>query len=152
MNSAQEIVDDLVNRVKKENRIKVLLNTKLIGRDGTYGNYDMEVEDVNTGERTVHRVGTMVLTLGMDTYDPKEGEYGWQTVPQVITTMDLERKLRNGELKKTPKNPVFIHCVGSRQNPGEGNSSHLYTERTDGDIPRCKSLLSIQRTHSTICK
>jgi len=137
MNSAQEIADDLVSRVKKEKRIKVLLNTRLVGRDGTYGNYDMEVEDVNSGERTVHRVGTMVLTLGLDTYDPKEGEYGWQKVPQVITTMDLERKLRNGELKKTPKNPVFIHCVGSRQNPGEGNR---YCSRVC-----CSAVISIQK-------
>lgn len=121
MESAQDIVDDLVARVEKEKRITVLLNTKLVGRDGAYGNYDIELEDVNSGEKSVYRIGTMVLTLGMDTYDPKEGEYGWNTIPQVISTLDFERKLRNGELKKAPKNPVFIHCVGSRQNPGEGN-------------------------------
>lgn len=121
MNSAQEIVDDLVARVEKEKQIKVLLDTKLVGRDGSYGNYDIKLENVNSGETSVHRIGTMVLTLGMDTYDPKEGEYGWKVVPQVISSLDLEKKLRNGELKKAPKNPVFIHCVGSRQNPGEGN-------------------------------
>jgi heterodisulfide reductase subunit A len=59
--------------------------------------------------------------VGTDVYEPKKGEYGWEEVPAVISTLELERRLRNGELKKAPKNPIFIHCVGSRQNPGEGN-------------------------------
>jgi heterodisulfide reductase subunit A len=63
----------------------------------------------------------MVVAVGTDVYEPKQGEYGWGKVPGVISTLELERRLRNGELKKPPKNPVFIHCVGSRQNPGEGN-------------------------------
>jgi heterodisulfide reductase subunit A len=81
----------------------------------------MEVKNLETGEVATHRVGTMVIAVGTDVYEPKDDEYGWKTVPQVITTLELERRLRNGELKKAPKNPVFIHCVGSRQNPGEGN-------------------------------
>ncbi|MFX0106928.1 MAG: FAD-dependent oxidoreductase, partial [Candidatus Hodarchaeota archaeon] len=121
LNSAQDIVDSLISEVEKNNRINVLLNSKIISRDGSYGNYDIEVENTETGEKAVHRIGTMVITVGTDTYDPKDGEYGWSEVPGVISTLDLERKLRNGELKKPPKNPVFIHCVGSRQNPGEGN-------------------------------
>jgi len=136
MNSAQEIVDDLIARVEKEKRIKVYLNTKVLGRDGAYGNYEIQVEDVNTQERAVHTIGTMVLTVGLDTYDPKVGEFGWETVPQVISTLDLEKKFRNGELKKPPKNPVFIHCVGSRENPGEGNR---YCSRVC-----CSAVISIQ--------
>ncbi|MFW9799433.1 MAG: FAD-dependent oxidoreductase [Candidatus Thorarchaeota archaeon] len=121
MESAKDIVDDLVSRVEGEKMIKILLNTKVVGRDGSYGNYDIEVEDAKTGDRNTHRVGTVVIAIGTDTYDPKQGEYGWGEVPGVISTLDLERRLRNEELKKPPKNPVFIHCVGSRQNPGEGN-------------------------------
>ncbi|MGQ4911247.1 MAG: FAD-dependent oxidoreductase [Candidatus Thorarchaeota archaeon] len=121
MESAKDIVDDLVARVTKEKRIEVILNSKVVSRDGSYGNYDIGVENLQTGERTTHRIGTMVIAVGTDVYEPKDGEYGWNDVPQVITTLELERRLRNGEMKKPPKNPVFIHCVGSRQNPGEGN-------------------------------
>ena len=121
MASAEEIVTELKTRVENEKRIKILMNSKIIDRDGSYGNYDITIEDVKTGEHTVHRIGTMVITVGTDTYEPKEGEYGFGEVPCVITTLELERKIRNGELKKAPKNPVFIHCVGSRQTPGEGN-------------------------------
>jgi heterodisulfide reductase subunit A len=121
MNSAQDIVKDLVSRVKKEKRIEVLLNSKVVDRGGSYGNYDITVENTETGERSTYRIGTMVIAVGTDVYEPKDGEYGWNQVPGVITTLELERMMRNGELKDPPKNPVFIHCVGSRQNPGEGN-------------------------------
>ncbi len=118
---ASQIVEDLVTKVNKAKRIRVILNSKVVLRDGSYGNYDITIENVETGERETIRVGTMVITVGTDTYEPKKGEYGYGEVPSVITTLQLERLLRNGELKEPPKNPVFIHCVGSRQNPGEGN-------------------------------
>ncbi len=121
MESAQDIVDDLKAKVEKNKRIQVLLNSKVIQRDGSYGNYDITVENLETGESTIHRIGSMVVAVGTDIYEPKKDEYGWEEVPGVISTLELERRLRNGELKKAPKNPVFIHCVGSRQNPGEGN-------------------------------
>ncbi|MGQ4870794.1 MAG: FAD-dependent oxidoreductase [Candidatus Thorarchaeota archaeon] len=118
---ASEIVDDLIARIRKQKRIQVVLNSKPVLRDGSYGNYDITVENVESGERTTYRVGTIVLAVGTDTYEPKRGEYGWGEVPCVITSLQLEKILRNGELRIPPKNPVFIHCVGSRQNPGEGN-------------------------------
>ncbi|MHA1742096.1 MAG: CoB--CoM heterodisulfide reductase iron-sulfur subunit A family protein, partial [Candidatus Thorarchaeota archaeon] len=118
---ASEIVDDLIARIRKQKRIQVVLNSKPVLRDGSYGNYDITVENVESGERTTYRVGTVVIAVGTDTYEPKRGEYGWGEVPCVITSLQLEKMLRNGELRIPPKNPVFIHCVGSRQNPGEGN-------------------------------
>jgi heterodisulfide reductase subunit A len=121
MESAQDIVDDLVAKIEKNKRVQVLLNSKVVARDGSYGNYDISIENTETGEQSVHRIGSMVVTVGSDVYDPKQGEYGWGEVPGVISTLELERRLKNGEIKKPPKNPVFIHCVGSRQNPGEGN-------------------------------
>jgi heterodisulfide reductase subunit A len=121
MESAQDIVDDLVAKVEKNKHIQVFLNSKVVERDGSYGNYDISLENAETNERTVHRIGSMVVTVGTDIYEPEQGEYGWGEVPGVISTLELERRLKNGEIKKPPKNPVFIHCVGSRQNPGEGN-------------------------------
>ncbi len=121
MQSAQEIVDDLIERVEEEDLITVLLNSKVVDRDGAYGSYEIMIENVETGERHPYNIGTMVITVGTDTYEPEEGEYGWSKLDNVITTLDLEKMMKNGELKKPPKNPVFIHCVGSRQSPGEGN-------------------------------
>jgi heterodisulfide reductase subunit A len=121
MESAKDIVDDLTARVGKEKRIKVVLNSRPMGLEGAYGNYDVAVENVATKERTTYKVGSILMPVGTDTYQPKKGEYGWGEVPGVMTTLDLEKNLRNEEIKAPPKNPVFIHCVGSRQTPGEGN-------------------------------
>ena len=121
MESAEDIVSDLIARTEKNKRINIIFNSTSVKRDGSYGNYDITVQNLETKEETVHRIGTMVITIGTDTYEPKQNEYGYGEVPAVMTTLELERKLRGGEIKKPPKNPVFIHCVGSRQTPGEGN-------------------------------
>jgi heterodisulfide reductase subunit A len=121
MNSAQDLVDELVARVENAKQIKVLLNSKIVKRNGTYGNYIITVENTQTGETAEYTIGTMVIAVGTETYEPQQGEFGWGEVPGVMTTLDLEKMLKNGDLKKPPKNPVFIHCVGSRQTPGEGN-------------------------------
>ncbi|TXT53932.1 MAG: hypothetical protein BAJATHORv1_100017 [Candidatus Thorarchaeota archaeon] len=136
MESAEDIISDLIERVEKEKRIEVLLSSKVTNRDGAYGNYQITVTNQETEEKTVYDIGSITITIGSDTYDPKQGEYGWGEAPGVISSLDLERMLRNGELKKAPKNPVFIHCVGSRQNPGEG---HKYCSRVC-----CSAIITMQ--------
>ncbi len=121
MKEAKDIVEDLVTRVEKEKKIKVIFDSIPVKRDGSYGNYDITLKNLKTDEESLYRIGTMVIAVGNDTYEPKKGEYGWDTVPAVISTLQLEKMLRAEELKTPPKNPVFIHCVGSRQSPGEGN-------------------------------
>jgi heterodisulfide reductase subunit A-like polyferredoxin len=70
-------------------------------------------------------IATITLATGSDLYEPKEGEFGYKTYPNVITNADLEKLLQqrsegeplmlNGrELKKV----ALIHCVGSRETEG----------------------------------
>lgn len=70
-------------------------------------------------------IGTIVLAIGSDLYEPKEGEFGYKVNQNVITNADLEKILQersegeplmlNGkELKKV----AIIHCVGSRETEG----------------------------------
>jgi len=71
-------------------------------------------------------VGVIITATGHDLYDPPEGEYGYKACKNVITMPQLERLLsKNGPTKgqlsfngSTPRNVVFISCVGSRQEPG----------------------------------
>ena len=71
-------------------------------------------------------IGTIIVALGHDLYEPPEGEYGYKLYDNVITQAQLERLLdkngpTNGQLifnGSTPKNVVFISCVGARQEPG----------------------------------
>ncbi|BAP62974.1 CoB--CoM heterodisulfide reductase iron-sulfur subunit A family protein [Methanococcus maripaludis] len=70
-------------------------------------------------------VGTIISAIGYDPYDPTEKEeYGYGKIPNVITSMELERMInasgptmgkviRPSDGQK-PKRIAFIQCVGSR--------------------------------------
>lgn len=68
--------------------------------------------------------GSVLITTGYDHYQPKEGEFGYKTVDNVVTLPELNRMMElqpdklmhNGKKVKTI---AFIYCVGSRQSKGE---------------------------------
>ena len=79
------------------------------------------------------KVGAIILTPGMEPYDPKlRDDYGYEKFENVITSMDYERLLSStgpyeGEVlrasdKKHPRKIAWIQCVGSRQVTEGGNS------------------------------
>jgi heterodisulfide reductase subunit A-like polyferredoxin len=67
-------------------------------------------------------VGTIILAIGSDLYEPQDNEFGYNnSTPsekdQVITNVELERCIGEDDIKiggKKPKTVAFIHCVGSR--------------------------------------
>jgi heterodisulfide reductase subunit A len=81
-------------------------------------NFDQEDEIVNI------KVGSIVVATGWDEYEPDKGYLGYNTFPNVITQLKLERILApNGPTighlirpsdGKRPKRILFIQCVGSR--------------------------------------
>ena len=79
------------------------------------------------------KVGTIVLSPGYETFDPKlRGDYGYGKMENVVTSLDFERLLcatgpYEGEIrrpsdKKHPHKIAWIQCVGSRQVVTGGNS------------------------------
>lgn len=68
--------------------------------------------------------GSVLVTTGYDHYQPKEGEFGYKTVDNVVTLPELnrmmelqpEKLMHNGKKVKTI---AFIYCVGGRQTKGE---------------------------------
>lgn len=78
----------------------------------------------NEEEITNHQleVGTIILAIGSDLYEPKEGEFGYNKYPNVITNAELEKLLQEREEGKPLtlngqdlKRVAMIHCVGSRE-------------------------------------
>jgi len=78
-------------------------------------------------------VGAVIVTTGMDIYDPTPlDEYGYSSYPNVLTSLEFERLICSsgpleGHLGRPsdlafPKRIGFIQCVGSRtQDPERGN-------------------------------
>lgn len=70
-------------------------------------------------------VGAIVVATGFKPYEPRQGEYGYGEIPEVITLPQLIRLLaRVGEAEAlewnghSVHNIALIHCVGSRQVEG----------------------------------
>ena len=87
--------------------------------------------------------GVVVLATGFRPYQPRQGEYGYQEFPEVVTLPELIRLLAEAEddgdtliLGGRPiRQAAMIHCVGSRQIPGiheENEEGYLneYCSRT----------------------
>lgn len=79
-------------------------------------NQEEEVLSLNTG--------AVLVTTGFDSYKPKEGEYGYKNIPNVVTLPEFNRMIELNPDKliynnKVVKKVAFIYCVGNRQTKGE---------------------------------
>ncbi|MEA2041347.1 MAG: CoB--CoM heterodisulfide reductase iron-sulfur subunit A family protein [Bacteroidota bacterium] len=82
---------------------------------------DLEQKD----ETLKIHVGAVLLTTGADPYEPKEGEFAYQEIDNVVTLQQMKRllEMQKDELvvnNKKIETVAFIYCVGSRQ-PEGGN-------------------------------
>jgi len=76
-------------------------------------------------------VGAILLNTGFDPYEPKDGEFGYKTIDNVITLPQFRRLLdmSNGSLEyngKSIRDIAYIYCVGSRQPDGENKHCSRY--------------------------
>ncbi len=87
-----------------------------------------------TAEKVEVNVGAIILSSGIEPFDPKvKDEYCYGEMQNVVTSMDYERLLSStgpyeGEVlrtsdKKHPKKIAWIQCVGSRR-VTEGDNSY----------------------------
>jgi heterodisulfide reductase subunit A2 len=70
-------------------------------------------------------VGAIVVATGFDPYQPRQGEYGYGELKEVVTLPQLIRHLalmKDGETLQWNGHPVrdvaLVHCVGSREIEG----------------------------------
>ncbi len=86
-----------------------------------------------TIEKKEINVGTIILSTGMEPFDPASvEEYGYGRMQNVVTSMDFERllsatgpfmgRILRASDKKHPRKIAWIQCVGSRRvTPGENS-------------------------------
>ena len=108
---------DLVEQVRRHPNVTVYLNSRVTGIKGFVGNFEVMVEGLEAPAKPI-QVGAIVIATGYNVFDPRQkSEFGYGLYPQVVTTLELEHRLASGDLAvngKTPKEVVFIKCVGSR--------------------------------------
>jgi heterodisulfide reductase subunit A2 len=121
-----EVVEKLYSEIKKLNKITLFTGATVEKVSGSLGNFNVGI-NIETGkeaEKMVLNVGSVLVTTGMDTYEPKEDEFGFGKSEFVITLSEF-----NKLIEKTPDQLVvnskkirtisFIYCVGNRQKKGE---------------------------------
>ena len=88
-------------------------------------------------EPQIHEMtaGAIVLATGFTPYEPRQGEYGYGEIPEVVTLPQLIRilsQVKEGEALTWNGHPVrdvaLIHCVGSRELDG------VHEPQADGQV------------------
>ncbi|MDD2665979.1 MAG: CoB--CoM heterodisulfide reductase iron-sulfur subunit A family protein [Methanocellales archaeon] len=110
-----ESLQPSIAAVEEHKKIKIFSSCELKEVKGYIGNFDVTL--LREGEEVSFKVGTIIVATGAMEFEPK-GYYGYGTYDHVITQMQLEKLLKEGQLKKSDS-VVMIQCVGAK---GEGVS------------------------------
>jgi heterodisulfide reductase subunit A len=111
--------DELVSRVERHRRIKLMVGTRLGEVSGYVGNFESTLKTGREQRNVKH--GVVILATGGTESKPEE--YRYPDDSRVITQSQIEEKLARGRPLAGVKSVVMIQCVGSRE---EG---HMYCSR-----------------------
>ncbi|MBE0517761.1 MAG: CoB--CoM heterodisulfide reductase iron-sulfur subunit A family protein [Thermoplasmata archaeon] len=115
---ARTLVKDVVQRLEASPKAHIHRKARVSDVKGFIGSFEVTIEGCDGPTKVP--AGAIIVATGTREFVPT-GEYGFGKHPQVITQLELERKLARGE---KPKRVVFITCVGSRQ-PGREYCSRV---------------------------
>jgi heterodisulfide reductase subunit A len=119
LDDPQDLVNSLIDKVKNNPKINVMLNSEIAEISGHIGNFISQIKIADKVEQVNH--GVVIIATGASDYTPTEYEYGKDA--RIITQHELQKRLAGGKLGK-PGTVVMIQCVGSR------NNAHPYCNRT----------------------
>ena len=109
--SVQAYLEELIEEVNSSDNIEVYLDAEIQAVDGFVGNFSTTIS-IN-GEEKLLEHGVAILATGAQELKPQVHLYGQD--PRVLTALELDKKLIDGELSLDGiSSVVFIQCVGSR--------------------------------------
>jgi heterodisulfide reductase subunit A2 len=107
----QAYLRDLIKKVYGHPAIHVYTDASILEAAGYVGNFTTKVKSERGIKEIKH--GAAVIATGASVYKPTEYLYG--TDDRVLTHLELEERIHNGDEKiKNAKNLVMIQCVGCR--------------------------------------
>ncbi len=106
---ATKLTNPIAEKVENHSKIKTYLSSKVKEVAGFIGNFDVTVDQ--DGKESKFNVGTIIVAIGAQELKPI-GQYGYGEMPDVLTQLELEERMKNGEA--VGKNVVMINCVGAR--------------------------------------
>jgi heterodisulfide reductase subunit A len=126
LDSAQQIIRPMIERVEENENIEVLLNSTADDISGYVGNFKLTVP-MNDIDAELE-FGNIIVATGLKPYNPQAiREYGYHYLPNVITSLEFEKMLLDGLIRtkegKVPNDILIMHCVGSRNKNFHGYCS-----------------------------
>ena len=103
-------LQELINDVISDENIELYLNTDIDTVEGFIGNFKTTIQ--TTGDTNVLEHGVTLIACGAKEFKPEEFLYGHDQ--RVVTGLELQNKLKDGNRFDTCRTAVFIQCVGSR--------------------------------------
>jgi len=118
LDSARDLLAEKIIQTETNPRIDVHLRTTLTDLTGFVGNFTATVTHQD-GSGKEMPVGSVVVCTGYREFDASRIErLGYGKHPDVITSFELEQRLRSGKLEtadgRVPNYVSIVHCVGSR--------------------------------------
>jgi heterodisulfide reductase subunit A len=105
-------VDELIEAVKSDDRIRIHLNTTIANVSGFIGNFKTELARHSASETIEH--GVAILATGAKEHQTDQYLYGQH--PAVVTQLELDRLFKQNDPRlNAAENVVFIQCVDSRE-------------------------------------
>jgi heterodisulfide reductase subunit A len=145
----RELIAGLVQAVKARPTITILTSAEVVGKSGSFGDYQVEIRVGGAGAGTIReRVGSIIVATGFDSYEPDVGELGYGidgvlTLPQFKALVDDS----TGGLKwkdRPVRSVAYVYCVGSRQPDGNAYCSRFCCTAT------CHTAVSVAGLDPTI--
>jgi len=142
LESVSELLEPLIERVQNHPQITLFLESEVTQVDGYVGNFEATIgtranSRMNELNEQSTQVGSIVVATGYDVFNPdRKPEFGYSDYPNVITSLEMEERLAEGDLTvngRTPERVAFIQCVGSRDiqlgNPHCSRVCCMYTAK-----------------------
>jgi len=120
---ASEVLQEAVTAVKAYTNINLHMSTLVKEVNGFIGNFDVKLQKKDSNELEQINVGTIIVATGAEVFKPVR-MYGYEENENVVTQLELEQLLKEGELKE-PKKVVMIQCVGAREKTGRTYCSRI---------------------------
>ncbi|MGB6873852.1 MAG: CoB--CoM heterodisulfide reductase iron-sulfur subunit A family protein [Dehalococcoidia bacterium] len=104
-----ELVESIVKAVEGHSKIRLHMPAVVKAASGYIGNFDISVDE--GGKEVSFKAGVIIVATGAQVLKPELYRYG--ELANVLTQLDLEQRLKDGELGEF-QNVVMINCVGAR--------------------------------------
>jgi len=120
--SGSALTERIYNDLLRRENVTIMTGTEVISSKGSIGNFTLKVRKRPTTEgdpveTAEFNVGSVVVATGFDSYQPKEGEYGFAKSDNVIALPDFRHLIDDAKGKeliykgrKIPQHCLYLLC------------------------------------------